>query len=67
MSKLILMILSTLISLIIIVTMTSPIWLSIVILFTELSFIVGIKILVSVIMIGFGLYYLSKIIDIVDD
>jgi hypothetical protein len=46
--------------------MTSPIWLTIMVLFTELSVIVALKILVGLISMGFGIHYLSKIVDMID-
>ncbi len=57
---------STLISFIIVIVMTSPIWLTIMVLFTELSVIVALKILVGLISMGFGIHYLSKIVDMID-
>jgi hypothetical protein len=57
----------TIISLIIIIVMTSPIWLTIYVLFFTIEIIVAFKILIGLISIGFGIYYLSKIIDIIDD
>lgn len=57
---------TTLISLIITIVMTSPIWLTMVILFSDLSILVALKILIGLISMGFGIHYLSKIIDIVD-
>jgi len=58
---------TTIVSLIIVVVMTSPIWLTIMILFWELNVLVAFKILVGLISMGFGIHYLSKIVDIVDD
>lgn len=57
---------STLISLIIAIVMTSPIWLTTMILFSDLNVLVALKILVGLISMGFGIHYLSKIVDIVD-
>jgi len=58
---------TTIVSLIIVVVMTSPIWLTIMILFWELNVLVAFKILIGLISMGFGIHYLSKIVDIVDD
>jgi hypothetical protein len=60
------LILNTLVSLIIIIVMTSPIWLTILVLFTTVSILMAIKIIIGLISMGFGLHYLAKIIDIVD-
>lgn len=57
---------STLISLIITIVMTSPIWMTVMILFSNLSILMSLKILVGLISMGFGIHYLSKIVDIVD-
>jgi hypothetical protein len=58
---------TTIVSLIIVVVMTSPIWLTMMILFWELNVLVAFKVLVGLISMGFGIHYLSKIVDIVDD
>ena len=57
---------NTLISLIITIVMTSPIWLTVMILFSDLSVLMSLKILVGLISMGFGIHYLSKIVDMVD-
>lgn len=57
---------STLISFIITIVMTSPIWLTVMILFSDLNILVALKILVGLVSMGFGIHYLSKIVDIVD-
>lgn len=58
---------TTIVSIIIIIVMTSPIWLTIMVLFLELNIIVALKVLIGLISMGFGIHYLSKIVDIVDD